>query len=53
MKLNDLYKMNLQEVLAKMNIIDVKFHTDDNGNIITIEVKYGTEEERRERNPFG
>lgn len=40
MKLNELYKMLLEEALKQMNLIDMKVHSDDGGEIKTIEVKY-------------
>jgi len=40
MKLNDLYKMSICDALGKMDIMDMKVHTDDAGEIKALEVKY-------------
>lgn len=41
MKLNDVYSRPLKEVLEKdCEVVDQKIHTDENGEIQAIEVKY-------------
>ena len=40
MKLNDLYKMSIGDALGKMDITDMKVHTDDDGEIKSLEIKY-------------
>lgn len=41
MKLNDVYLRPLKEVLEKdCEVVDQKIHTDENGEIQAIEVKY-------------
>lgn len=40
MKLNDLYKMSIGDALSKMDIVDMKVHTDDEGEIRSLEIKY-------------
>ena len=40
MKLNDLYKMSIGDALRKMDIVDMKVHTDDEGEIKSLEIKY-------------
>ncbi|MBS5955505.1 MAG: hypothetical protein KIC73_01185 [Clostridiales bacterium] len=40
MKLNDLYKMPIGDALGQMDILDMKVHTDDVGEIKTVEIKY-------------
>lgn len=40
MKMNDLYKMSIGDALKQMDIVDMKVHTDDVGEIKTVEIKY-------------
>lgn len=40
MKLNEVYSKPLKEVIEKMDLSDMKVHTDDNGNVKSIELKY-------------
>lgn len=40
MKLNDLHKMSLGTALSQMDLVDMKVHTDDEGEIKTVEIKY-------------
>lgn len=41
MKLNDIYSKSLKEVLEQdCDVVEQKIHTNDNGVIQTIEIKY-------------
>lgn len=40
MKLNDLYKMSLEEALKRMDIVNMEIYTDDEGEIKALDVKY-------------
>lgn len=40
MKLNEVYSKPIKEVVETMELSDMKVHTDDNGNVKTIELKY-------------
>lgn len=40
MKLNDICTKPLKEVMDNMNLTDVKVHTDNDGNVRAIELKY-------------
>lgn len=40
MKLNDVYTKSLKDVVEQMNLIDMKVHTDDTGDVKAIELKY-------------
>ena len=40
MKLTEMFTMPMQDVVRGCDVIDQKIHTDDDGNIKTIEVKY-------------
>lgn len=40
MKLSETKNMTVNEILEKCEIVDLKYHTDDNNNIRAIEVKY-------------
>lgn len=44
MKLNDIYSKPLREVIETLNLSEMKVHTDDDGNIKAVELKY-TEKE--------
>lgn len=41
MKLGELYSKPLQEVLQELNLVDMKVHTDDDGEVKAVELKYG------------
>ena len=41
MKLNKFYTQSLQESLQELELIDLKVHTDDDGNVKAVELKYG------------
>ena len=40
MNLTQTYSMSMEEVLKQCNIVEQKIHTDEQGNIQAIEVKY-------------
>lgn len=40
MKLNELYATSFRDALAQMDINDLKVHTDDDGEIKSIEIRY-------------
>lgn len=40
MKLTDTQTMTMEDILKECDIIKQNFHTDDNGNVMAIEVKY-------------
>lgn len=40
MKLTDTMRMTISEILEKCDVIESKFHTDDDGEIKSIEMKY-------------
>lgn len=40
MKLNDLHKMSIKDALDNMDLVDMKVHTDDEGEIKALEIKY-------------
>lgn len=40
MNLTDTYSIPMKEVLEQCNIVEQKIHTDNDGNIQSIEVKY-------------
>lgn len=40
MKLNEVYSNPLKEVIEKMELSDMKVHTDDSGTVKSIELKY-------------
>lgn len=40
MKLNEVYCSPLKEVIEKLELSDMKVHSDDNGNVKAIELKY-------------
>lgn len=46
MKLNELYAKPIKEVIDEMDMVDLKVHTDNAGNVHSIEVKFsnGSEE---------
>ncbi len=41
MKLGELYSKPLQEVLQELELVDMKVHTDDSGEVKAVELKYG------------
>ena len=41
MKAKELQTKPLQEALQEMELIDIKIHTDDSGEVKTVELKYG------------
>lgn len=44
MKLNDIYTRSLKDVVEQMNLADLKVHTDNEGNVRSIELKYESDE---------
>ncbi len=40
MKLNEVYTKPLKEVIEQLNLTDMKVHTDNNGEVKSIELKY-------------
>ena len=40
MKLNDVYTKPLKDVVEELNLTDMKVHTDDDGEVRSIELKY-------------
>lgn len=53
MKLNELYNPPLKEALEKMELAEMKVHTDDGGSIKAIELKYtcGNQKQEPEQKP--
>lgn len=51
MTLNDMYTMNLNEAVLQMNLSDMKVHTDDAGNVKSIELRYTEKQPRAESKP--
>lgn len=60
MKLNELYAKPIKEVVDGMEMVDLKVHTDDAGNVHSVEVKFSNDskeidEQKKksyERNPI-
>lgn len=48
MKAGELQSKPLQEVLQEMELIDIKIHTDDCGEVKTVELKYGEKQTQPE-----
>jgi len=46
MTLKEMRTQPLVNILDKMNIIDLKVHSDDSGKIYAIEIKYAPEDEK-------
>lgn len=40
MKLNEVYAKPLKEVIEALELSDLKVHTDDSGNVKSVELKY-------------
>lgn len=40
MKLNNVYTKPLKDVIEELNLTDMKVHTDDDGEVRSIELKY-------------
>ncbi|MGL5434652.1 MAG: hypothetical protein ACRDBO_04525 [Lachnospiraceae bacterium] len=40
MKLNDFYKTSLEEAVKAMDIVSMKVHSDDDGIVNALEIKY-------------
>ena len=54
MKLTDIYAKSMKEVLEDCEIISQKIHTNDDGEIVAIEMKYAPKKEmcKPVKNPF-
>lgn len=48
MKLNDVYTKPLKDVVEELNLTDMKVHTDDDGEVRSIELKYEPIASRKE-----
>ena len=48
MNLTQIYSMPMEEVLKQCNIVEQKIHTDEQGNIQAIEVKYVPQDKKDE-----
>ena len=44
MTLKDLHSKPLSEIIEKMDMVDLKVHSDNNGNIINIEINYAAQQ---------
>lgn len=53
MKLNELYNKPIKEVIEELEFTDMKVHTDDNGNVRSVELKYENSTEKREKEENG
>ena len=53
MKLDELYNQSLKEALEKMELVEMKVHTDDGGGIKATELKYtcGNQKQEPEQKP--
>ncbi len=40
MKLNEVYSRPLKEVIAELDLSDMKIHTDEDGDVKAVELKY-------------
>lgn len=49
MKLNELYSKPLKEVVEMLELMDVKVHADDGGNVKAVELKYVDTKEKGQR----
>lgn len=49
MTLKEMYSQPLATLLEKMEMIDLKVHSDQDGNICSIEVKYEPADRRKEK----
>lgn len=52
MKLNEFYARPIKDIMETMEMVDLKIHTDNAGNVHSIEVKFsndseGTDAEKR------
>lgn len=43
MKLNEFYEKPIKEVVDGMEMVDLKVHTDDAGNVHSVEVKFSND----------
>lgn len=55
MKLNAVYKKTFEELIKEMDLVDMKVHTNETGDVCCIELKYYPVEPKRnhdEKDPF-
>lgn len=46
MRLKDIYERPLGEIIKVMDLADMKVHTDEAGNVWSVELKYVAEEKK-------
>ena len=51
MKLGELYSKPLQEVLQELELVDMKVHTDDSGEVKAVELKYRDKSVEKKKEP--
>lgn len=51
MTLKDLQSNSLSNILEQMEMVDLKIHSDDRGNINSIEIKYAIHNEPKAKEP--
>lgn len=51
MKLGELYSKPLREVLQELELVDMKVHTDDSGEVKAVELKYGDKSVEKKKEP--
>ena len=52
MKLGELYSKPLQEALQELELVDMKVHTDDSGEVRAVELKYGEKNIEKKKEPM-
>lgn len=53
MTLNDFTKVGFDEAVKGMNMVDLKVHTNDDGEVCSVEVKYCPKGEKADTSTFG
>lgn len=53
MTLNDFTKVGFDEAVKDMNMVDLKVHTNDDGEVCSVEVKYCPKTEKADTSTFG
>ena len=53
MTLNDFTKVGFDEAVKDMNMVDLKVHTNDDGEVCSVEVKYCPKTEKVDTSTFG
>lgn len=48
MKLSEVYSKPLKDTIEKLELSDVKIHTDETGNVKAVELKYTEKEAKAE-----